>query len=104
MNTSLVSRIAFAILLGGCKSPPRTVKVEIRNFKFEPAEVTLRKGDSLAVTNHDVVPHTATELGKKWDTGSISADSTRTIEITQSGKFFCAFHPTMTGKVRIDGD
>ena len=96
-----MGRVAFAILLSACKSAPRTVHVDIRNFKFEPADVTLRSGDSVSVTNHDLVPHTATQIEKKWDTGSIGPDSTKTIEVKDAGKFFCAFHPTMTGSVSV---
>ena len=94
-----MSGIALAILLSACKSAPRTVHVDIRNFKYEPSAVTLRPGDSLSVTNHDLVPHTATQTNRKWDTGSIAPDASKTIEVTETGKFFCAFHPTMTGTV-----
>lgn len=87
-------------LLSACSRQPRAVPVEIKAFKFVPAEVHARPGDTLVVTNHDMVPHTATAIDKKWDTGTIPADSTARVVVGAHGEFICTLHPTMTGSLK----
>ncbi|MFJ7244385.1 plastocyanin [Kitasatospora sp. NPDC098652] len=51
--------------------------VAIRNFRFEPAEFTLRPGGTMTVTDHDSTAHTLTAADRFFDTGTIAPGATR---------------------------
>ena len=82
---------------------PRTATVEIKMFAFVPAAIEVRVGDTVAWTNTDLVPHTATAIDKAWDTGSLKTGAAGRFVAKTTGTFAyrCAFHPQMTGTVAV---
>lgn len=81
-----------------------TAVVDIRNFAFNPQQITVKNGDKVRWTNNDFVAHKITS-----DTGIFVS------EIIDTGKFFefiftsvgefpyhCAIHPSMTGKIIVE--
>ena len=86
---------------------PKVVTVEIRDFKFEPATVTVHEGDSVEWKNDDSVPHTATEdvQGKKpaFDSGSIQTGAAWRYVAQKKGtySYTCTFHPNMQGTLIV---
>jgi len=97
---ALLGSIAFAMLLAACgRQGPRAVPLEMKQMGFSPDTVHAKVGDTLVVTNRDMVPHTITARDSAWDSGSIAPDSTARVVITKTGAFFCVFHPTMTGTI-----
>jgi plastocyanin len=56
-------------------APPKAGTVVIREFKFEPATVTVHSGETVEWKNDDFVPHTATVDGDAqkpaFDSGTI---------------------------------
>src|SRR5688572_22067756 len=66
--------ILFLAIIGiaGCtsesgKRTPRIHHVQIKNMKFEPAQIIVEKGDSVVWTNLDIVTHDVTEeKTKAW--------------------------------------
>ena len=77
--------------------------VEISEFRFSPTELTVRIGDTVEFINRDVVPHTVTELEKNWDSGFLGAEQSWTLKINQqtAAEYFCAYHPSMRGSLKI---
>jgi len=53
----------------------KVVTVEIRNFAFDPATVTVHPGDTVEWKNEDAAPHTATADTPKpgFDSGEIKS-------------------------------
>ena len=53
--------------------------------------------------NEDLVPHTATASNAAFDSGAIPAGGSWRHTVTEAGRlqYSCAFHPTMTGALRI---
>jgi len=95
---------ALAAAAGACAAgghAPERHQIEIRAFVFAPDAQAARPGDTLVFVNHDAVPHTATAADGSWDTGTIPADSTKTVVVPARGgrDYRCAIHPTMTGRV-----
>jgi plastocyanin len=45
------------------------------------------------------VPHTATQDGQGWDSGSIGAEQAWRLVATSGGSqpYYCTFHPSMRG-------
>jgi amicyanin len=82
-------------------APAGAVEVKIAGFAFQPAEVTIKAGQSVTWTNDDSAPHTAT--GKGFDSGSLSKGQKFTFQFASAGSFdyICTFHPNMKGKVIV---
>ncbi len=82
----------------------RTHKIEICNFAFSPAELTIAPGDTVEWVNADIVPHTATEQhDAAWDTGELKRGQSGKLTFGQTGTqaYYCAFHPNMKGRIQV---
>ena len=76
--------------------------VTIENMQFNPAQLTVHRGDRIVWVNKDLFPHTAT-ADKVFDSGSIAADASWSYVANQSGEYayHCTFHPTMKGRITV---
>ena len=81
------------------------VTVSIRDFVFDPAVVSIRRGDTVRWVNRDLAPHTATADDGAWDTGELTEDAAAAIRFDRSGEhaYYCAYHPHMKGVVKVTG-
>jgi putative membrane protein len=81
----------------------RTHTVTIAGMKFTPASLSVTKGDTVIWVNQDLVPHTATAANAAFDSGTIPAGGSWRHTVTEAGRlqYACAFHPTMTGALRV---
>lgn len=88
-------------------TPPKVVTVVIREFKFEPATVSVHEGDTVEWKNNDIVPHTATadEGAQKpaFDSGNIHKGATWRFVARKKGtyNYICKLHPNMKGKLIV---
>jgi plastocyanin len=90
-----------------------TVNVNIIDFGFQPANVTIKAGDTVKWTNTGSFVHTTTSGtttgGSRhpdglWDSGSLSTGQTFSHTFTKAGAFpyYCTPHFTiMTGTVTV---
>lgn len=111
----MIATLAGAALLAGCgsddtssKAPASgatTRKIEIKDFLYSPASATVKVGQKVAVTNRDSASHTLTDRATpaSFDSDTIRQNQTRTVTFTKAGtfKFYCQFHPTMSGTVTV---
>jgi plastocyanin len=103
--------VALLCVAACAREEPRPAQrrhvVEIRDFLFHPASLTVHAGDTVVWMNQDAVPHTVTGAGREWDSGSISAGGSWSRSVSEAGAeaYICSFHPTMTGTVLsvVDG-
>jgi plastocyanin len=97
-----VCAAAFLAAACGRGDAPRAHAVEIRGFAYAPDTVVAAPGDTVAWTNADVVPHTATVVGR-WDTGQIGARGSGRVVAGGAGTYpyVCAYHPTMRGTLVV---
>jgi|tagenome__1003787_1003787.scaffolds.fasta_scaffold20559441_1 plastocyanin len=123
---SLAGVVAAAIVLGGCgggggggngggsapssspSNPPAKAgggqTIDISNFKFAPATLTVRAGAKVTVKNSDTTAHTATaDSGGAFDTGDIAPGSSATITLKSAGSvaYHCSIHSFMHGKIVV---
>jgi plastocyanin len=86
----------------GADAPAMDAAVEIADFAFGPADVTIAVGGTVTWTNTDDQAHTATSSGN-FDTGSIAAGATAGVTFDQPGTFtyICSFHPFMTATITV---
>jgi plastocyanin len=83
------------------------------NPAYEPASLTVKKGDAIDVVNKDSSPHTVTSgtgvedpnAGKMFDTSIINAAASAQIATAdlEAGEYdyHCSVHPFMTGKIIV---
>ncbi len=98
-GTALVAAI-LAFAASGASA--ETISVTIKGFKFDPAEVTAKVGDTIEWTNLDSMPHTATAGDKTFDL-TIPPGGSRSFTAAAAGEFpyICMFHRSMKGKVTV---
>ncbi|HVI43199.1 MAG TPA: cupredoxin family copper-binding protein [Anaerovoracaceae bacterium] len=76
--------------------------VIIENYKFQPAEITIKSGDTITWINKDSMKHTAT--GDSFDSGLLGKDESFQQQFDEIGTFdyHCTPHPYMKGKVIVE--
>lgn len=81
-----------------------THRVEIRQFKFVPGQLSVKQGDTIIWTNQDIVPHTATADDKSWDTGKLKKGQSESIVVLDStgNSYFCRFHRHMKANLLVE--
>ena len=100
---------ASATTGSGSSSGPLTV--DIKDFKFKPAEVEVPVGGRITWVNRDAAPHTSTSSGSAtgagdiWDTGNLKQGQKETITYNRAGTFeyICTIHPFMKGTLTVGG-
>jgi plastocyanin len=80
---------------------PVVAHVAMKNMKFSPATIEIKKGDTVEWTNDDITPHTATSA--TFDSGPIASDASWRHTFTEAGSFpyTCTFHPDMKAAVTV---
>jgi plastocyanin len=80
------------------------VCVEIDNFSFGPATITVPAGTTVTWTNNDDVPHVVTsDDNKMFKSKALDTDDHFSFTFTKPGtyKYYCAIHPKMTAKIVV---
>ena len=120
MNKKLILVPIISLFLAGCGITNTTKLVtgsavttnitentiEIKNFTFNPSDITVNAGDVIQITNSDTTAHTVTADDGSFDTGTINPGETRTLPLpNKDGKFgfHCSLHPYMRGSITITG-
>ncbi|MGP1395675.1 MAG: cupredoxin domain-containing protein [Inquilinaceae bacterium] len=88
---------------GGAHAGARTHPVAIKAFRFAPEDLTIQAGDTVAWTNGDSAPHTATARDGAWDTGRLDRGAAAAVTFDTPGTYAycCVFHPMMTATVTV---
>ena len=83
------------------------------NPAYDPSQLTVKVGDTIAVENKDIAPHTVTNgkdatdptMGKLFDTSIINAGDSAEIVAADLDPgeyaYFCSVHPYMTGTLTV---
>ena len=105
---SIITIMAFAIIgCGSGKSAQSTTQVAEKNivtiheFKFNPAEITIQKGEAITWINEDSVTHTVT--GTAINSGPLEKGKSFKQTFNEMGTidYSCTQHPYMKGKVIV---
>ena len=107
LAAALAAGPALPVLIGGspaqaADTPP--IQVNIDNFTFGPATLTIKAGTTVTWTNRDDIPHTVVETGRKFKSPVLDTDDSFSHRFDVPGTFayFCSIHPHMTGKVIVE--
>ena len=105
---SSVGLVFLGLLLNGCTSAPenyvpKVYHVEIKDMKFDPAELIVSKGDTVVWTNDDMTVHDVTdELHNSWTSKPIAPGKSWKMAIEKNETYYCSIHKVMKGTVSIE--
>jgi plastocyanin len=87
-------------------TPVAAASGTIQNFAFSPSVIHVTVGGTVTWTNKDTTPHTVTDNGGTFDSGSIAADATYTKTFATAGTYtyHCTIHSMMTAATVIVGN
>ena len=90
---------------GGSGASAGSGPVTIKDFLYEPADVTVSAGESISFTNEDSAKHTATADDGSFDTGDLGKGDSGEVSVDEPGTYpyICSFHPFMKGTVTVEG-
>lgn len=72
-------------------------EVIIKNFRFQPAQLSVHPGESISFENEDIYAHTATADDGSFDSGLIQPGSSWKLTVAKAGTiaYHCTPHPNM---------
>jgi LPXTG-motif cell wall-anchored protein len=80
-----------------------TSSVTIRDFEFDPKDITVSVGTTVTWTNQGPTAHTATADDGTFDTGNLVKNASGSYKFTKAGKYayHCTPHPYMKATVTV---
>jgi plastocyanin len=99
--------LCFIFLLNSCtstheKKVHKVYNVEIKQMQFQPASLTVQKGDTVIWTNHDIVTHDVTEeKDKRWTSGPLAPGQSWSLVVNEGADYYCSIHVVMKGKLIV---
>ena len=116
MNT-IISKITIAALLSGFSlfavagemkdastGNAKENKIEIKDFAFNPQNITVKSGEKITWINRDEEPHTIVSVEKQFKKSTaLDTDQEFTITAGTPGTYtyYCSVHPKMTGTIVV---
>ncbi len=103
-TTGLPPTTSTAVATTTTEAEPALVEVEIENFRFVPAEVMVRVGDTVRWSTTSGT-HTTTADGAVWSSPAMARGESFAWTFDAPGTFdyFCAIHPGMRGTITVEG-
>jgi plastocyanin len=116
----IIGILILVVLISGCASgpasapnqkatppivtpPPPTDKAEVQiiDFSFYPAEVTIVKGGTVTWSQKDGISHTVT--GSDFSSSKLNQGQTYSHTFNEAGTYdyWCTIHSSMRGKVTV---
>jgi plastocyanin len=72
-------------------------------MKFQPADLAIKKGDTVTWINKDFVDHDVTEeKSKAWKSSLLKPGKKYSRVINASTEYFCSIHVVMKGKLKVN--
>jgi plastocyanin len=108
VTIGLLAVLGLSVAAVGVAPEPRAgaqaagAAITIQDFQYDPAELAVKVGETITVTNNDVTPHTVTA-----DDGSFNADvpanGTATLTVPAAGSFpyHCTYHESGHNEAKI---
>ena len=89
---------------GGGTGGGQTHSVDINNFAFSPADLSIHAGDTVVWTNSDSAPHTITsDSGSEVSSSQLATGQTYSHTFSTAGTYayHCTLHTSMKGTVTV---
>jgi plastocyanin len=104
MNGRLIGAATMAVaLLAGDAAGGTAVVVDIKDFAFAPAVITVPAGTTVTWTNDDEEPHTVTSTRGVFGSEGLAYHETFAQTFATAGRYeyVCALHPHMKATVIV---
>jgi len=107
----VVKNILYAsfggLLLSGCsggfKKAPEVYHVQIKDMKFQPADLIVDKGDTVEWTNEDMTDHDVTKDTKNgWHSEPLATGKSWKTVIEKNTTYHCNIHMVMKGSITLE--
>jgi plastocyanin len=87
----------------GGQSGGAGASVDIKNFAFNPATLSVKVGDSVTWTNDDTTAHTVTADDKSFDSGNVAQGATfkHTFDAAGTFSYHCTIHSNMKATITV---
>ncbi|KKK98293.1 hypothetical protein LCGC14_2644200 [marine sediment metagenome] len=84
-------------------SDAEQIMVEMSDFEFFPAKLTVNVGTEVTWVNRDSVPHNAVAGDAAFDTGTLNGGDRWSVVLDQPGThaYVCTFHPGMEAMLTV---
>src|SRR5262245_26708456 len=108
LKRSILFLMLAATLLPSCttgskKPGPAMHTVQLKEMRFDPAELSIHAGDTVEWINNDFVDHDITEAkNKTWSSGVLKTGQSWKTVIKQSTDYYCSIHVVMKGKLIVN--
>jgi plastocyanin len=101
--TLLVIGLLLGVTSAGAQSNQQTVS--IRDFSFEPAQLSVEPGTTVTWTNEGNEPHTVTADNGLFDSGVLYPGDSYSVQFDGMGtvSYYCTLHPSLTGGITVGG-
>jgi plastocyanin len=99
----LVIGLLLGVTSAGAQSNQQTVS--IRDFSFEPAQLSVEPGTTVTWTNEGNEPHTVTADNGLFDSGVLYPGDSYSVPFDGMGtvSYYCTLHPSLTGGITVGG-
>ena len=79
------------------------IEIEMDDFAFVPAELTVKVGTKVTWTNKDSASHDVQAADGSWASDSLSKDQSfsKVFDVEGTFAYVCTFHPGMQGKIIV---
>jgi len=96
----LCSLLFAATAVAGADDSPT---VEIKDFQFQPHELTVKAGATVAWLNRDQTIHNVVSKDGKVASPGLDTDDRYSVVFDHEGDYpyYCALHPQMTGVIHV---
>lgn len=109
LAVTVVSGCGSAAKSGTAPTSPAAsgTTIVIKNFAFQPSDLTVAPGATVTVRNQDTATHTVTSAGSHdriFDTGDIAGGATATFKAPSapgSYEYICEIHQFMHGALTV---
>ncbi len=82
---------------------PQLHIIEIKDMKFQPESLSVKRGDTVMWINRDMVTHCVSEENKKaWTSSNIVTGASWKMVVENNADYFCAIHQVMKGKIILE--
>jgi plastocyanin len=101
--TLLVIGLLLGVTSAGAQSNQQTVS--IRDFSFQPAQLSVEPGTTVTWTNEGNEPHTVTADNGLFDSGVLYPGDSYSVQFDGMGtlSYYCTLHPSMRGGITVGG-
>jgi plastocyanin len=103
IHVALIVTLAAGLAIAATGDAATTPRVQIKEFAFVPAKLTVPVGTAVTWTNADDETHTVTAVDRAYTSTALEHNATYAHRFTTPGTYtyFCMLHPHMTATVVV---